>query len=949
MDLAWIIACTVVVVVLGFIALAVYGFKSKKWSRFAIVFIFLLLTSLGVRVFGLYFNYKLHGLEDCEINVLILFFKSLYSIIGGLQFEGIDDIEFNHSYFDWYNCFLLPLYYILPIIVGLLTLTKLSQSLVYEYYCKIKWRLMFKSKKEIYVFTSLTDDTLQLARSTFKQNTKAKIVFYGNHIPAFDNHNLLCRRIKSYGWYYFTNLDGKKKYKDSKKLEDSDRRFESSILNKLHLVKNNYMKLCIISMHLNDDLTPNDELNLDISYREYQTYIDCILKHCLGKYFFNNRTLYLFLYYSDFIINRSADPDIDTVKERFITLYNQLIESNSSNDNIKKFLKDRSRHFKGPYNLKKSDPNLDLETIKDDINVDLETIKVLFNLLLESKKDKNKFSKFLKKKRIGFEKKLKTFSKTLELYTLVGKEINYQAYQQTIDDFKDQVKVYLGALSKNEDYDVNEGYCPPEFYILNEASLVADDLIESINECNKLCQFDDDNKKITKGIVVGFGEIGQNTLHNLYTQYNIESEHVVFDIYDSKADNYGPSCYVSSKYCSWEFDGTLYDYKINHPYFEYVLSGLGCRLVDYKDNDKDTVVENTHVDEKAILNDLLTLRLRTTQNLYDILDANSGTQFDEKKDIIVLTTGSDDKNIKYANFLINDIEHELSIKNDKDKLFKQIIAVNIREDINNSLLNLDGFMRITNNVYKRKEENVDLFIIVFGNTDEVYSYKLLDHETDKNYNYGYNLIYDGINGTTSTEIDVKKLKGLAKDYFNNPNPTKDVEKYYEDIVNFFKNISGINYKPKPGEVAKRNKLWKNNNIFDCLSNKSARLFSNNFKSGGEEDPYGCKCLRENITREHNRWFRFYICYGWRYRFKKSKPNKKHDCLINIKCVPEDKRFFDIINVAYSLASVDLEQMTDNFKEAAGKKKNKEKRNESNKNNPDQLETNGQATEEIKRN
>lgn len=947
MDLVWIIACTVVVAI-GFTALAVFGFKLKKWGHFTIVFIILLLTSLGVRVSGLYFN-NLYGWEGYEINLGILIFKSLYSIIGGLQFEGIDDIAFNR--FDWYNCFLLPLYYILPIIVGLLTLAKLSQSLVYEYYCKIKWGfsvVLKKHRPEIYVFTSLTDESLQLARSTFKKNTKSTIIFYGNHIPAFDNHNLLCRRIRSYGWYYFTNSDGKKKYKDSMELKDSDRRFESSILNKLHLVKRNYMKLCIISMHLNEDLTPNDELNLDISYREYQTYIDCILKHCLGEDFFKNRTLYLFLYYSDFIKNRSADPDIDTVKERLITLYNQLIESNSTNAIIKEFLKDPWPYFKGPYNFCRSRTNIDLKIIDN-----------LVEMLLESKKCKRKFNEFLKEKRISFEKKLKTFSKTLELYTLVGKEINYQAYQQTIDDFKDQVKMYLGVPSKNGDYDVNEVYCPPEFYILNEASLVADDLIESINECNKLCQFDDDNKKITKGVVVGFGEIGQNTLHNLYTQYNIESENVVFDIYDSKADNYVPSCYVSSEYCSWECDETLYDYKINHPYFKYVLaepSGLSCRRDDYKDTDEDMVGENTHVDEKAILNDLLTLRLSSTKNLYEILDGNSGTKFDEEKDIIVLTTGSDDKNIKYANFLINDIEHELFF-NDGYSKFKQIIAVNIRKDINNSLLNLDGFIRITKNVYRRKVGKgnpclTDIYVIIFGNTDEVYSYKLLDHETDKNYNYGYNLIYDGINGATSTEIDVKELKGLAKDYFNNPNLINGVEKYYEDIVNYFTNISGSKYEPKPGEVAMREKLWKNNNIFDCLSNKSARLFSNNFKCNVKKDPHGREYLRENIIREHNRWFRFYICYGWRYRFRKSKPNKKHDCLINIKWVPEDKRFFDIINVAYSLAVVDLKQMTKNFKNAEKVekvKKSKEKRNESNKNNPDRLETNGQATEEIKRN
>lgn len=286
-----------------------YVFK-RKWAgykaRAEVVFIgFAILVSFIAKLFVfLELNKRGNSVESG----ISLIWHTIYATIGGLTFEGLEDVsEIAFKYVFWY--------YGTSLYAGLITLTIATLGLSYELYSYV--RLLRREKnKDIYVFTSLTEETLQLAKS-IKQNdietsekenrakgknkkgeSKSVIVFSGYDLKAFDKHDDLCRQVVMEGFLYwsFYKRNGKIKNIKKKRLTDikagncEDRenytQFDS-LAKILHLNNKNIRRennekfqerrFCILAFESNKHI-PEEENNIGLVVDDIKSRISCIEK-----------------------------------------------------------------------------------------------------------------------------------------------------------------------------------------------------------------------------------------------------------------------------------------------------------------------------------------------------------------------------------------------------------------------------------------------------------------------------------------------------------------------------------------------------------------------------------------------------------------------------------------------------------------------------------------------
>lgn len=161
-------------------------------------------------------------------------FSAIYSMIGGLQFEGLPfGVEAIGSGLS--VCF----YYGSSILAGLIVLSVITAKASYEIFSAIMIAVvrLMPGRRSVYVFNSLTEDSILLAHSICEKHqselaqyknkrkaikrgdkslildlgdkpSKALIVFSGSSIPTFSRSNSLCREIMSNFFYYFSLIKG---------------------------------------------------------------------------------------------------------------------------------------------------------------------------------------------------------------------------------------------------------------------------------------------------------------------------------------------------------------------------------------------------------------------------------------------------------------------------------------------------------------------------------------------------------------------------------------------------------------------------------------------------------------------------------------------------------------------------------------------------------------------
>ena len=148
--------------------------------------------------------------KQTTVQSISSFFDALYKAIGGLTFEGVSPAD-ESSVAAWK----MVCYYGTSLYAGLVTLFIVSVKASYELYSKIY--LSWFRKRNIYIITDISDETLALAKNIRKKDIKGLIVFAGPRLSAFDRHNELCLQVMANGFLYWSYSRKAKRYIENRK------------------------------------------------------------------------------------------------------------------------------------------------------------------------------------------------------------------------------------------------------------------------------------------------------------------------------------------------------------------------------------------------------------------------------------------------------------------------------------------------------------------------------------------------------------------------------------------------------------------------------------------------------------------------------------------------------------------------------------------------------------
>ena len=189
-------------------------------------------------------------------------FSSIYSAIGKMAFEGMDDIG---------GPIIKPLFYGWALYAGLSFLSIITAKANYEFFSLIRLCL-WEGGRDVYVFSALTEETLQMAKSIEKDciykdgkriwfKRKPRIVFAGPSLEPFDRKDDLCREVMANNYIYWSFVKGKK---------------EKSIAECLHLNNNNFRKMkrrFVIFAFESKEHIPCEEENMELVFNDIEARI----------------------------------------------------------------------------------------------------------------------------------------------------------------------------------------------------------------------------------------------------------------------------------------------------------------------------------------------------------------------------------------------------------------------------------------------------------------------------------------------------------------------------------------------------------------------------------------------------------------------------------------------------------------------------------------------------
>ncbi len=245
-----------------------FKLKKNKIGKFSIEIEVIAVAILISTLFKTIIFMQNNGVLITDVNGMIrCIISAFFSAIGGLQFEGLPLLDGDFTSVVSSN--LITAYYVSSLWSGLVFLTIFSFAISVEFAnaCKLRITLffqkLFKIKRNIYVFTSITEDVLTLANSIEKHhndnNEKCLIIFSGD-IGAFDKLNPLCSKIFSNGYIYHSlNLTNNTK----------------TILELLKVSE--FDNVSLFAFSLNEDIVADDQKNAEVIFSETNRIMDQLL------------------------------------------------------------------------------------------------------------------------------------------------------------------------------------------------------------------------------------------------------------------------------------------------------------------------------------------------------------------------------------------------------------------------------------------------------------------------------------------------------------------------------------------------------------------------------------------------------------------------------------------------------------------------------------------------
>ncbi len=172
---------------------------------------------------------------------MIRFFDAIASTVATFSFNSIESgKEIANNVYNNFGAYLsLSMYYLLPLNLGIMLFTIASYNLAFEFNSSMHLLNAF-TKRDVYIFSSLTDDSIALAKKIKETVGKESIIFfYGSNLPQFDKKDPLCKEVMINGFYYRSTSKNKP----------------------FGVLKSNRNKKYYFAMELDSKLKPNENLN----------------------------------------------------------------------------------------------------------------------------------------------------------------------------------------------------------------------------------------------------------------------------------------------------------------------------------------------------------------------------------------------------------------------------------------------------------------------------------------------------------------------------------------------------------------------------------------------------------------------------------------------------------------------------------------------------------------
>ncbi len=871
-------------------------YSSSKYGVEIFVLAFAILVSVGIKTWIFYLSDTSKGLvsNDNFLESMALIFKSIYSGIGGLTFEGLS--EFEKGEFEKVYSLITCLYAGSSLYAGLMVLSVLTAKLSYEISSSIRFSffklkrkisafLHLKDRTDYYFFTAVTEESLTLAKSVSQhyadereKNKRRKvrkpfIMFTGPDLEEFDGKNELHREIMARNYYYKSYI--KKTDKDKGIFSHLKLKFDQDFFkcdDKIIKCEADELNVHLFAMDTNEKLSGLEATNSDIVFTEIKNLVGKLFKVKKNKKTNKNEVVINKMTVIDFYV--LADNDIN------YEFYQREVESYIT-DEINK-----TDCWKSIWEACKSigaiEPNEEQPSKEDCIKLSVQFLSSYFQVDIISEAELA--GKCLEKERKNvldgnadiFIKNSEPDGENLYRVMVLGFGSNgqqsmkhlYQATSHVSDrQIDDELHKNVPSRFVADVYDPQctasaglFGFKHPMFVCVDKNKL-GDNKKSSSQESESnepcLCGCADDVRCIEQSEWVE----EEQKIKQIYTEdrFNRYMDKVKGDLigFNGKEDaGIDYECCKDCKVCSGE-NNKCRKYLDSLPKFDKINDYLQLPVVAF---------HQISAFEDSFLK---------------YLDKQVGDGPATEKSKIrafIIALGNDEYNITMANALINDMLCESALIDGLPPFDGKTVTiyVNIRDKKNYDRINWT------------KDHEVKmpaLRVVIYGNSEEMFSYdNIVNDDKGMIYNYLYGMISNYENFATNEKIENilrKVVLGNALDsgiFQHIPSYDQNERNYYE-----------------------MRKKWLIINSFKKQSNYAANEFSEYYKNKYDlivdrDAPIKRDLVISLGAIEHERWMRFHISNGWYFSPDKNEKIKHHKCICPFQMLPIGNITYDLINV-----------------------------------------------------
>ena len=810
--------------------------------------------------------------------------SSLFATFGGLQFEGLAYEAVSSS------VVYIAFYYGTSIIAGLIFISVIASKAAYEFYSRILLFFLRTKGKQIYIFTALNDETLNLASSLVEEDRDQPrhnklIIFCGSALEPFDRHDPKCVEVMAHGYVYWS----------------VSARKTDTILEKvgLHSPRHrlpNWESITVFAFDSDDDHIPNEEENMDFVLLDIHNRMERMRKY-------NRLYIERGAYFLD--CTAAADtPEKSSFRDSFRKeLEKEDGELNKKIEAAKRRAARRAQH-------------LDSQARED--------------RLFDAKRRVERL--YWQNNHLG--------DAHISYYILTKRKVDYQVYQDKIAKLEDEYYSLFSLVDAKglllRESDILSHAEKPSRCLIARAREAKPFSVHVWNEADAIAREAQDFVLSEKDGVIpdpkqtwmwsfGFGTTGQSLVKAVYcfsSYVDHEGNGATFlcDVFDPKsADSLVgltrlemPLSVCVSEPTSREDIATQYEQEFDRIFDQYYAKypDLNFEEIQKCDTVKGFNVELGTTDElhRAMYREIpfpcfvFHSYAAGSEKMIPLLfppknaPEPSGriNPYQKYPNYVAVASGDDYTNIRVTNDLA---AHFLSL----ELPHKITIFVAVWDEKNNNLVT--GFNRQDASPRPQVIDFGKVRVIIIGNNEDIYSCgSILEDHRSIDYNYVYGKVssrtYDQLGNLNKETYDFNLSAHL---YFRTGGAFADVA-----IPESALQLASQKYTLRGAEYfAKSEQQWYGLTLWKRVSSADAYHFAPVYSHlfAQYDRSLSLNVFFTDLARiEHQRWTRKHIADGWRPMVSKNEVFKHHNCIAPMHWIDYHTICYDLYNVFMGIAS-----------------------------------------------